>query len=92
MSQSDDSSTEEGKFSMATGGITQDEVKFLRALKMLGIDKNIETPQDYMKIAQAFGTVKIEKPEHVLHKATEVKVGYQYRKWSVFYGHEGKGR
>jgi hypothetical protein len=92
MSQSDDSDTaEEGKFSMATGGITQDEVKFLEALKMLGIDTKIETPQDLMKIAQAFGTVKMEQPQHVLHKATEVKVGYQYPKLSVFYGDVGKG-
>ncbi|KAH3872718.1 hypothetical protein DPMN_035939 [Dreissena polymorpha] len=57
---------------------------------MYGIQPKCDTPQDMLRIAQAFG-VKSEEPEHV-PKANEVKVGYKYPKLSTFFGDQGKGK
>ncbi|KAH3844826.1 hypothetical protein DPMN_087089 [Dreissena polymorpha] len=93
MADSEEEQQEEGKFNMATGPVdlTKDEVKLLEALKIFGIQPKCDTPQDMLRIAQAFGSVKSEEPEHVVPKATEVKVGYQYPKLSIFFGDQGKG-
>ncbi|KAH3724573.1 hypothetical protein DPMN_050393 [Dreissena polymorpha] len=93
MDQEPDAQQEDGKFNMATGheDLTKDVVRLLEALKMFGIQPKCDTPQDMLRIAQAFGIVKDEESEHVVPEATEVKMGHQYTKLSTFFRDQGKG-
>ena len=78
---------EADKSDTASGGISENEVKLLEALKLLGIKPNVDSPEGMMKLVQAFGVKPDPEPIHIVTHANVEKPGsFQYPRISTFYG------
>ncbi|KAH3890456.1 hypothetical protein DPMN_014537 [Dreissena polymorpha] len=79
------------KSDTASGGISENEVKLLEALKLLGIKLNVDSPQGMMKLVHAFGVKPDPEPIHIVTHANAEKPGsFQYPRISTFYGEDIK--
>ncbi|KAH3832005.1 hypothetical protein DPMN_105279 [Dreissena polymorpha] len=82
---------EADKSDTASGGIGENEVKLLEALKLLGIKPNVDCPEGMMKLVQAFGVKPDPEPIHIVtHANVEKPESFQYPRISTFYGEDVK--
>jgi len=82
----------------AEGGedVTEDDIKLIKTLKLLGIKPKIDSLSDLQKIAQAFQVekepVKEQTPGIASSRQQQTEgTSYHFPKISVFYGESGKG-
>ena len=82
---------EEGKLPMASGGLTEEDEKFMHALHLLGIKPKLGSVEDVTTLLYAFGVTKEEPIEKEKMDSSQKYGAYNFPKLSVFYGEEGKG-
>lgn len=96
------SEEEENKLDQATGGISQEELDMVKALRMLGLQPKTGSPMDFNRIFEMLGKTepRREQPSfshsdqsgHIDRPIPEPRTSlHQYPKFSTFYGVEGKG-
>ena len=68
--------------------MSPDEMKLLQAIRIMGLEPKLESPDDLVKLSKIFTDAKSG-----FHKEVDDKPPpkHQYPKFSTFYGEENKG-
>ena len=68
--------------------VSPDEMKLLQAIRIMGLEPKLESPDDIVKLTKVFTGAKSGSHKDVDDKPPPK---HQYPKFSIFYGEENKG-